>query len=103
MPTPIQADNRKLRHAMTVETLMEMLADCDPKALVFYKVDYGDHGHTMQALPVCEMVSDAFMIDEEVIVPSAYSQSGLAFSDVGGDDVVDENNFKAVVLRQHSN
>jgi len=73
---------------LTVAQLIERLREEDPDALVVFASDYGDRGHTQQA---------HFLdgrIQEQLLVPSAYSGSGFALSTE--DD--DEDDSEAIVL-----
>lgn len=93
MSNAVNLKSDKLRNALTVAELIEMLSDCDPKAVVFFASDYGDRIHTQQALPVREVMLDAS--DEgQIVSESSYSHSGMAFKDAEGE----ENDFVAVVL-----
>ena len=78
-----------LERAMTVTDLIAELRHFDPKANVVLASDYGDRGHTQQALPV-ESVDE---IDQERLRPSAYSHSGVA---IVGD--ADQSGNEAVVV-----
>ena len=73
---------RELERAMTVADLIEELRSLPKDAKVFFTCDYGDHCHTIQALPVKS-------IDEhtaKTLSESAYSQSGIEFNDGNDDD-----------------
>lgn len=86
---PINKDHRKLRNAMTVADLISDLQDYHPDALVCFACDYGDYSHTQQCMPV----QQADEVDrDEVLVESAYSQSGIAVErreDPDDTDLVD--------------
>lgn len=89
----IKEDHRTVRNALTVEELRGALEDMRPDALVLFVCDYGDHSHTMQALPVAEVEDVA---GEEVLVESPYSQSGAAIADIDlGDYGVGEGDPEA--------
>ena len=98
--------NRVLAQSMTVEELIEELQQYPAGSVVVFGVDYGDIGHTEQALPIgkVELLSSDEYIDE-----SAYSQSGISIEkyededseedeDFASDDVVKENS-EVVILR----
>ena len=71
-----------LERALTVKGLMEILECLNPDAHVLFTCDYGDHSHTMQALPVEN-------IKEELtarLKNSAYSQSNVALRDEDEDE-----------------
>lgn len=63
--------------SITVARLIDLLQGEDPEAEVVFVCDYGDHGHTEQALPIRGDIIEA------VLEPSAYSISGWA---VASDD-----------------
>lgn len=66
--------------SITVRKLMELLEeDADPDALVVFSSDYGDHGHTEQALRIRGDIEDV------TLTRSGYSDSGWAI-DRDGDD-----------------
>lgn len=79
----VGSEHRQLRRAMTVASLIEALQEMPEDAVVVFSCDYGDYHHTMQALPVTEI---EVLQDSEVMVESAYSQSGLAIETVDSDD-----------------
>ena len=73
---------RELDRAMTVADLIDELGTLPPEAKVFFTCDYGDHCHTIQALPIKS-------IDEhtaKTLSESAYSQSGIEFREGSDDD-----------------
>jgi len=74
----------KLQNGITVGDLMEELKRFDPEAVVVFGCDYGDHGHTEQALPV-ESV-DSLHEGSERIEKTAYSRSGLAIELIPAED-----------------
>ena len=78
---------RTLGGALTVGELIEILQGCPEDARIVFTCDYGDYGHTQQALPVRAVGS----LDEQggTLQPSGYSQSGLAIS--RSDDEDDED------------
>ena len=76
----ITSENRSLRNACTVADLIAELESMDQDAIVLFACDYGDYHHTQQALPVASVQE---LSDEEVLVESAYSRSGLAIEEVG--------------------
>lgn len=81
--------SRKLDNAMTVEDLIAELQNFPPEAKVFFTCDYGDIGHTRQALPV-DAVNE--MDEDEYLTESAYSQSRMAFdTNEPGEDDCDED------------
>lgn len=59
---------------ITVKELRDLLDDQEPDALVVFTADYGDHGHTAQALPLKGEV------EERRIEKSAYSNSGFSLA-----------------------
>ena len=100
MRTLTQRDLHTLKTGMTVRDLIDELSTFDEDAIVVFACDYGDICHTQQALPV----SSAAEIDpdEERVVRSAYSQSGLAVEEVERDEddepLTDEYDGPAVVV-----
>ena len=88
----------KLRNALTVADLIESLqAIEDQDAVVVFGCDYGDHGHTEQALPVTVVEE---LSHEESISESTYSNSGLSInSRREGDRPSEPCGFNIVVLR----
>lgn len=81
--------------SITVRELIERLQDEDQDALVVVGADYGDHGHTEQALP---LRGD---IEQTRVTRSAYSDSGFAIADNDDEDADDDvmNDATIVVLR----
>ena len=75
---------RILGNGMTASDLIERLQDMPEDAIVFFTVDYGDHCHTMQALPI-DSVDEH---DASELKESAYSHSGVEFID--GVDAEDD-------------
>lgn len=84
----IKEDHRTVCNALTVEELRGALEDMRPDALVLFVCDYGDHCHTMQALPVAEVEDVA---GEEVLVESGYSKSGAAISELNLADYPEDD------------
>lgn len=84
MKTLTSGELRTLKTGMTVADLIDELSHHDSDALVVFACDYGDHGHTQQALPVTS--ADELDPDEERVVSSAYSHSGLAVDAIEHDD-----------------
>ena len=62
----------KTLKTITVGNLMDLLGDYDPETPVIFTTDYGDHGHTAQALPLKGHA------EEVLVTPTAYSNSGFA-------------------------
>lgn len=81
---------RKIR-GMTVRQLIDALEEQDEDAIVVFTADYGDHSHTMQALPIEGNIENMY------IVESAYSDSGFAIS--GDDDELSGDEQCVVVVR----
>lgn len=71
-----KAIERLLRGGMTVGEIIDDLSSYSRDAKCVFVCDYGDHGHTQQALPIGRIES----LDEadEMLKESAYSQSHLA-------------------------
>lgn len=69
--------------AMTVADLIEELKQYDGDALVVFGADYGDMGHTEQALPV---QSVDMIADEELERCEGYSRSGVAIVKSNDDE-----------------
>ena len=65
------------RGAKTVGQLIEELEEYDADAQIVFLCDYGDRGHTMQALPV--VTTDEY--DVSNFEQSCYSQSGISFNE----------------------
>ena len=80
---------RKLR-TITIGELIDLLQDQDPDAQVLFTANYGDRGHTAQALPIHGEIDD---IKEEglTVAESGYSISGFAIvsKDENSDDATD--------------
>jgi hypothetical protein len=95
--------NKILERALTVAELIEALQDFSPDARVVFESDYGDYGHSMQAL----LVKRIDEVEYRDFAKSRYSASGLVITeglededdgevdldedvaaDVGGDPVV---------------
>jgi len=83
----------KLDDAMTVGDLINHLNEFDPDAKVVFAIDYGDHSHTQQAIPVsyCECL-DAL----EVLAETAYSTSGICINE---SDDYDKGIRNVVVIK----
>ncbi|RJQ30290.1 hypothetical protein C4565_00465 [Candidatus Parcubacteria bacterium] len=64
---------RRLKWALTVEKLIQLLSEMNPELKVAFVCDYGDHCHTQQVLPIQEVDS----VVESGIKETAYSTSGL--------------------------
>lgn len=67
--------------SITVAELIALLQDEDPDDVVIFSTDYGDHSHTLQALPLrgtAEVVT---------ITKSAYSNSGYQIAEPDEDDL----------------
>lgn len=86
--------------ALTVRDLISELKTQDPDAYVVFESDYGDRGHTMQALPV-ETVD--CLSNEEYLKETAYSKSGIGIYEAKDPedmpDADDPEAIKVVVLR----
>lgn len=86
----INAELRGMRQdgtCFTAGQLAALLATVDPDAVVLFASDYGDYRHTVQAVPVGELV-DA---DSNAIGKTTYSDSGFCVLHEhrsGGDPVV---------------
>jgi len=68
----------------TVGDLIRELQDFDPDSKVVFGIDYGDHCHTEQALPI----EQAEAIPASRLSDTAYSNSGVCIRDE--DDAGDE-------------
>lgn len=85
--------SRRLQDGMTVQQLIDELKNLDPHAHVVFSTDYGDYHHTAQAIPAQEVVE---LDDElEIVVESAYSNSGLALLDLSDVDDPDDRSVPA--------
>jgi hypothetical protein len=82
---------RRSIRTINVRELIEELQEQDPEALVVFAADYGDIGHTQQALAI---VGD---IEECVLRESAYSASGWAISLEQDDDDEQEGTSEETV------
>lgn len=91
----INKSHKKFENAFTVKELIEELEQFDPDAVVLFASDYGDHGHTTQALPIESVDNLGY---EQIIEKTAYSKSGLAI--VEYDDVEDEDDIDGDVSDQ---
>jgi hypothetical protein len=93
-------DLHTLKTGMTVADLIEELSQFDEDAIVVFACDYGDIVHTQQALPVTSAAE--IDTDEERVVRSAYSNSGLAVEEVerdeDGEPEADDYDGPAVVV-----
>jgi regulator of RNase E activity RraB len=78
-----------LENAMTVAELREELANMDDDARVVFACDYGDHGHTEQALLVRSV--EQLYDDTAKICETAYSNSGICIQDIDADEDEDED------------
>lgn len=87
---------RFLDNALTVEELLDILQDCDGDTKVIFKCDYGDIGHTQQALAVTsvELLYDSGCKLEE----SGYSLSGVAIEEVDPDGDEEPDDLDVIVL-----
>jgi len=65
---------------ITKAQLIDALEGLDDNDLVAFSADYGDRGHTMQALPIHGNVN------EEYVQRSGYSASGWAVAESTDDD-----------------
>lgn len=75
---------------ITVRELIAILEGEDPDMPVVFTADYGDRGHTAQALPI------KGSIDAEIFTESAYSNSGYALADNDADVDYDD---RVLVIR----
>ena len=66
-----------LERALTVAELIEALQDFSPDARVVFESDYGDRGHSMQAL----LVKRVDQVEYGDIAKGAYSASGLVITE----------------------
>lgn len=91
---PTNNVHRRLDQAMTVEQLKERLEGLDDKTVIVFVCDYGDHGHTQQALPVWDVNTFPRTKFDE----TAYSRSGIEYlTDKDKDeetDVPDEDSIE---------
>ncbi len=92
---------RELKAALTVAELIDELKCFPDDARVLFACDYGDHGHTEQALPVGQ-AEELDSMGSAKLVESAYSTSGIAIE--RRDEKDDEDGqqgieFNVVVLR----
>jgi len=71
----------RLNEAMTIAELIEESQDLPPDTKVLFTCDYGDHHHTMQALPAKSLRR----VPSSAIEESGYSHSGFALTE-GYDD-----------------
>ena len=91
----------KLKRAMTVAELKDLLENYDEEAVVVFVCDYGDHSHTQQAL----LIESAEELNSSDFHESAYSNSGIAqnrsnddFDKEVEEDVDEEDEIQVVVL-----
>ena len=77
---------------ITVEKLRELLEGEPPDAKVIFAADYGDRGHTLQALPIEGSVEGVSLRE------TAYSTSGWAVND-DEDDEPDSWEDRVVLIR----
>ena len=90
--------NKILERAMTVAELIEALQDFEPGARVVFESNYGDRGHSMQAL----LVKQVDEVDYLDIAKSAYSASGLVIAEGRAVEDIEEEEAAGdpvVVLR----
>lgn len=89
-----------LQRGMTVAQLIEQLEDLPAGAVVVFTCDYGDYGHTQQALTVGNV--DEYSSSD--FHESAYSKSGIAMNkddrddDDGDDDDGDSDEAEIAVV-----
>lgn len=91
-----------LQGALTVRELIEQLEGYADDALVVFADDYGDYGHTTQALPV-RLVEE---LDEysERLETTAYSASEVSIAtkedeeDEEGEEVAQDDEFVDVII-----
>lgn len=78
--------------SITVRELIDLLSCEDEQALVIFGADYGDRGHTEQALGIrgeCETVT---------IKESGYSNSGYAIEDERDPDAQNDDDVDTTYL-----
>ena len=75
-----------MEDSLTVKELIHSLKMHNPDSYVLLAADYGDHGHTIQALPVSNVGSSKELdIDVE---QTAYSESGLRLTEGYNEDSI---------------
>lgn len=81
----VTASHRSLNRPglITVADLIERLQEMPQDAVILFASDYGDRGHTTQVVPVTEVNE---MTDEQCITKTAYSDSGMAITDLSDGD-----------------
>lgn len=87
--------------ALTVAEVIEELKQYDPGARVVFTCDYGDIGHTQQALPVSN-VSELGDLGPERLVEGPYSRTGIIVEESIDDewfDEEDEGDTNIIILR----
>lgn len=92
-----------LNRSITVRDLIDELSCMNPEAKVLIVSDYGDIGHTQQALPIQtidELANHEFLTDN-----AGYSNSGVEVLEIDDEDNVetnehldDEDDLRNVVL-----
>lgn len=75
---------RILEGGLTAAQLIKVLTDMPPDAVVVFGCDYGDIGHTEQALVVRK--AEELEHDEERLARSDYSNSGLEIESFEDED-----------------
>lgn len=75
---------RILEGGLTAAQLIDVLTDMPPDAVVVFGCDYGDIGHTEQALVVRKV--EELEHDRERLARSDYSNSGLAIESFDDED-----------------
>jgi len=86
----------KLAQGMTVRELMDELSAYNEDAIVVFACDYGDHCHTLQALPI----NSVDELGDRVIDKSAYSLSGLeiAEDDMDNRSYINDHKLSETVI-----
>lgn len=102
MPYRTENAEQALKEALTVQELRDALEEFDDDCKVMFTIDYGDHAHTAQALPIVEVTE----VESGRIVDTGYSASRaqlLTDEDWDDDDeqpALDEHNV--VILSMHA-
>ena len=85
---------RIMGETMTVAQLKRELQELDDDAPVFFTCDYGDRVHTQQALPIMNVRTH----DSDTLDESAYSNSGVRFTEDDGRELDDGEEVRDVVI-----
>ena len=95
MSDRIKVEDKLDDMAIKVKDLMAILKDENPDAHVVFRCDYGDIGHTQQALCIAHVNNTS----SEGLEETAYSSSGIALTDDWDDyQEVDDDRLDVVVL-----